>query len=107
MPDLPNVIAGTGHRPPRLGLSYSRSDLDKLTRFFIINHLQSRDDYDNGDLSIISGMALGWDQALAAAAIALDVPFIGAIPFEGQEGKWPKSAQDVYRSINQSRGTGD
>lgn len=93
-----NVIAGTGHRPPRLGLSYSRSDLDRLTKF-AITYLKSRADYALGELSIISGMALGWDQALASAAIALDLVFICAIPFEGQEGKWPKAAQDFYTLI--------
>lgn len=92
------VIAGTGHRPPRLGLSYSRPDLDKLTEF-AITHLRSRNDYGDDNLSIISGMALGWDQALALAATVLDIPFIAAIPFEGQEKKWPKSAQDLYRQI--------
>ncbi len=44
-------------------------------------------------------MALGWDQAVAAAAVAYNVPFIAAVPFEGQEGFWPQEAQVRYRRL--------
>lgn len=37
-------------------------------------------------------MALGWDQACAAAAIDLKIPYLAAIPFPGQFAKWPTSA---------------
>lgn len=48
---------------------------------------------------VISGMAQGYDQALAAAAITLSIPFTAAVPFRGQEEKWPLEAQETYRTI--------
>ena len=49
--------------------------------------------------TVISGMALGWDQALAQAALNLDIPYYAYIPFNGQESKWPVNSQDVYRFL--------
>lgn len=46
-----------------------------------------------------STMALGWDQALADAAIKLGIPFEAAVPFEGQESKWPVDSQRYYRRL--------
>jgi uncharacterized phage-like protein YoqJ len=48
---------------------------------------------------VISGMALGWDQALAKAAVNLEVPFIAAIPFPGQERRWPADSQAQYQRL--------
>jgi uncharacterized phage-like protein YoqJ len=48
---------------------------------------------------IITGMALGWDQALAHASIVLGVPFIAAVPFVGQESVWKPEAKDVYHEL--------
>lgn len=93
-----HVIAGTGHRPPRLGLSYSRSDFNKLTDF-ALRYLRSRDDCAFTTLSVVSGMALGWDQALALAAIRLELSLTAAIPFDGQHLRWPKEAQNLYKLI--------
>jgi uncharacterized phage-like protein YoqJ len=42
-------------------------------------------------------MALGWDTAVALAAIRCGIPFTAAIPFEGQELRWPEESQRVYR----------
>ena len=39
--------------------------------------------------AVISGMALGWDQAVARATADLGIPWVAAITFEGQESKWP------------------
>lgn len=92
------ILSGTGHRPRRLGLSYSRADLDKLTEF-AIDYFCSLDSNAFLFMSLISGMALGWDQALALAAIELEIPFTAAIPFDRQERAWPKTAQDLYTEI--------
>lgn len=40
---------------------------------------------------LISGMALGWDMAIAEAALALDIPLWCAIPFWAQPSKWPNT----------------
>ena len=44
-------------------------------------------------------MALGVDQWAAHIAHKLGIPFIAAIPFEGQEKAWPEKSQKVYRLL--------
>ena len=44
-------------------------------------------------------MALGIDQWAANIAIKLNIPFIAAIPFVGQESKWPPSSQKIFSSL--------
>jgi len=48
---------------------------------------------------IITGMSLGWEQALAMAALELNIPFIAALPFTNQENVWPDKSQFFYRSL--------
>lgn len=88
-------IAITGHRPHRLGNDY------ELTSQLILNIkkeiIKIIDIYHTDKL--ISGVALGIDTLFALIAIEKEIPFIAAIPFEGQERKWPKSSQDKYNSI--------
>ncbi len=48
---------------------------------------------------IITGGAQGWDTALALAAINLKIPFVLAIPFAGQEAKWPEDSKIIYRKL--------
>lgn len=80
------IVAGTGHRPDKLG-GYSVEVEDRLTAF-------ARDQLQRvAPSKVISGMALGWDQALAQAALDLGIPLIAAVPFEGFGQKWPKSSQ--------------
>lgn len=85
-------IAGTGHRPDKLGgyTDYASQRLVRVARISL-EHLAPS--------LVISGMALGWDQALAQAAVDLDIPFTAAVPFEGQEGKWPARSQTVFRTL--------
>jgi len=42
---------------------------------------------------VISGMALGWDQAVARAAINLCIPLTAAVPFPQQPKLWPDHDQ--------------
>lgn len=86
------IIAGTGHRPNKLG-GYSlniRLKLKYLAKDNLMRYKASK---------VISGMALGWDTALAEAALELNLPLIAAIPFKGQELRWPKESQDLYNDI--------
>lgn len=84
------IVAGTGHRPNKLGGYDDRITL-RLTGL-AKRHL--------GDAkTVISGMALGWDTAVALAAIELGKPLICAVPFDGQEKAWPSSAQKRFNSI--------
>lgn len=83
------VFAGTGHRPNKLG-GYA----DPLPRGLARQFLEEcRPD------EVISGMALGWDTCIALAARDLGIPYVAAIPFEGQEHKWPEQSRRVYGAI--------
>lgn len=90
-------IAATGHRQPRLGLKYTSEDNKLLTMFAKWALEESREGYDS--LTVISGMATGWDQAVAHAAILLNIPIIAALPFRGQEAMWPASGRERYHAI--------
>lgn len=86
------TVAGTGHRPDKTG-GYGPRAYDRL-QGVIIPWLE-----ENKPECVISGMALGWDQALADCAIWMQIPLIAAIPFKGQERKWPLESQQNYQRI--------
>lgn len=86
------IIAGTGHRPEKLG-GYSPRLLPALGKL-AMNELR----YQKPDM-VISGMALGWDTALAMAAIQLKIPLLAAIAFEGVESKWRFEDQQRFFDI--------
>jgi uncharacterized phage-like protein YoqJ len=86
------IFAATGHRPDKLG-GYSLSVHNRLVKL-AKRYLQSHRPY-----KAISGMALGWDQAFAQACIDLEIPFEAAIPFEGQEKRWPRDSQIYYNDL--------
>lgn len=87
-------IAGTGHRPDKLG------GYDSRTYMMLYNTAYNWLAINRKDIEVvISGMALGWDQALAEAALDLKIPVIAAIPCYGQESKWPQKSKDKYKAI--------
>lgn len=86
------IIAGTGHRPNRLG-GYS------LEAFIKLESIATEWLLENKPTKLISGMALGWDQALASAAIDCKIPFIAAIPFKGQESVWNYNSKKQYNEL--------
>lgn len=45
---------------------------------------------------LISGMATGTDQWTAEICVELGVPFVAAVPFNGQEKKWDRVTQRNY-----------
>jgi uncharacterized phage-like protein YoqJ len=47
----------------------------------------------------ICGVAVGADQLFAVICIRLGIPFIAAVPFVGQECKWPEHVQKQYKKI--------
>ncbi len=89
---LKGIWAGTGHRPEKLG-GYAEYVNERL----VLCALKAFE--TNKPKKVISGMALGWDQALASACVADGIPFIAAVPFEGQEKLWPKPVMRKYRSL--------
>lgn len=82
----------TGHRPARLG-GYSSENRLRLEAFAETMLLRVKPNY------IITGMAQGWDQAIATAAVSLKIPFTAALPFENQPSRWPPEAQRRWRSL--------
>jgi len=81
-------IAGTGSRELILDVDKRREVRDYLA------DLLTKAKKKHGDkLIVISGMAEGFDEALARAAILADVPFIAAIPNKGYiEYYWGKKS---------------
>lgn len=88
------IITATGHRPQSLG-GFGRSGflqqrLVDLARAALKKYMPR---------GVITGMALGWDQAVAQAATELEIPWVAAIPFQGQEERWPTEAQEKYHEL--------
>lgn len=86
------IVAGTGHRPNKLGGFNNKAFLKlvKIAEDWI---------HTNKPEKIISGMAQGWDQALAQAAVNCGIPFIAALPFKGQEIRWSQKSQRYYNRL--------
>jgi uncharacterized phage-like protein YoqJ len=84
------IVAGTGHRPDKLG-GYDDETLERLTDL-ARGYLDTLPDVK----AVISGMALGWDMAIAYAAHQKSIPLWAYIPFDGQEKMWPQRSRDRY-----------
>lgn len=85
-----DIISVTGHRPNKLG---GYNNFDKLVWFA---ECELKLIFPAG---VITGMALGWDQAIAQAALNLNIPFLAAVPFQGQESIWPEQSKKFYREL--------
>lgn len=88
------IICGTGHRPDKCG-GYDDATFDRLVTLAYDWLLDAQPDI------VISGMALGWDQALAAAAIEHGIPVHAYFPFMGQANTWPKRAVERYVRLSE------
>jgi uncharacterized phage-like protein YoqJ len=86
------IICGTGHRPDKLG-GYSIEVFKNLVLLSEDYLKLLKPD------KVISGMALGWDQALAEATINLNISLLCAIPFVGQETVWKEESKIKYNII--------
>ena len=86
------IVAATGHRPDKLG-GYSK-DIESKLYDLAVEELGKIN-----PTKVISGMALGWDQAVAKACNTLSIPWIAAVPFIGQEKAWPKESQTFYHEL--------
>lgn len=88
------IVAFTGHRPDKLGgYKLPNPTYVKVCREidFLLKELQPE--------KVITGMALGIDQWAASVAYKLGIPFVAAIPFEGQEKAWPLKSQRTYQLL--------
>ena len=100
-------IAGTGHRhqdlwgyegypdsiwtlrrPKTWGSLYH--ELYVRTHRYIVEHKAS---------AVISGMALGFDTILAAAALAEKIPLWAYIPCPEQDSRWSTGCREIYATL--------
>jgi len=88
------IIAFTGHRPDKLG-GYKLPNPTYIKVCKDIDWLLRELDPEK----VITGMALGVDQWAANIAHKLGIPYLAAIPFEGQELAWPEASQKTYRLL--------
>lgn len=95
------VCCFTGYRPHRFDFSPDglRPEQVQAAIGTLIRRL-----YEEGYRTFISGMSAGVDLWAAAEVLALrrthgDVELMAAIPFEGQESRWPIPLQREYRRI--------
>lgn len=87
------ILFVTGHRPDKLG------GWEAWPRTFLILCDFAAEELKriNPDL-VITGLAVGWDQAIAEACLFLKLPYVAAIPFRGQEARWSPSTRIRYRA---------
>lgn len=93
----------TGHRPLKLPWKYNEDDprcLEFKQRLADVIYAV----YESGVTHFITGMALGCDIYCAEAVLALrnehpEITLEAAIPYNGQEAKWPERSRRRYRRI--------
>lgn len=86
------TVAGTGHRPNKLG-GYSPE------AFINLMNILDKWIKENKPTKVISGLAMGFDLALAKVTIDNNIPLICAIPCKDQQKLWSKDIQYLYNSI--------
>lgn len=83
------ILGVTGHRPDRLG-GYGDQAQQRLVSFAVDTLAMLGPD------RAITGMALGWDMAVAEACVMLGIPFEAAVPFQEQAASWRHEQRDRY-----------
>lgn len=92
------IVSFTGHRPDKLPDKETGYKLPNPTYIHICKELEKTLKELKPDKAI-SGMALGIDQWAANVCVRLGIPFIAAIPFEGQERMWPAESKRIYKIL--------
>jgi len=89
------VIAGvSGHRPDKLG------NWDPLHPVVLRVRRALRDAISEYQPSkLLTGMALGTDQWAAEACVELGVPFVAALPCDGQSDPWPPASRRRWQQL--------
>jgi uncharacterized phage-like protein YoqJ len=89
------TIAMTGHRPQALD-----SDFGYNSELWQFIYAELRNTFEKQKPSkIITGMALGVDTVAAEVALAMEIPFVAAVPFPGQDAKWSTPQQEHYHML--------
>ena len=97
------VIAFTGHRPEKLpGGTANPNHPGRTLIKEKINSLLSQALAKYGEthqVAVIAGGAQGIDTDAAREALKLGIPYMIAIPFEGQSRRWETEAQERYQKM--------
>lgn len=94
-------IAFTGHRPHKLG-GYDPTNPKRVAVRAAIHDALQRAINKYGEtheIVAITGGALGVDQDAASIAHKLGLPFIVAVPCQGQDSKWPAESKVRYAKM--------
>lgn len=81
------IFGVTGHR----GVAQRPGELQQFARLSVAEMICA------GASEIITGMALGWDLAVAEACVDLRVRFIAAVPFMVQADRWSPADRERWR----------
>lgn len=87
------IVAASGHRSYDLGTNHMPRQIRLVE--FAESVLADLDGVD----AVVSGMALGWDQAVARAAVGMGIPLLAYVPFRGQEKYWGSTDRAIYRRL--------
>jgi uncharacterized phage-like protein YoqJ len=90
------ILAATGHRMDKLG-GYNAHTLGALFDFACWWLTQRP--AGKYPTRIISGMAQGWDTAIAWAALTHGIPLTAAVPFATQSLTWPQASRKFYGEL--------
>lgn len=94
----PQTACFSGHRPSGLGGFDELNPLNVAVKDALRVMIELA--IETGTTRFITGMALGVDTWAAEIAIEYpNVELIAAVPFEGQERRWPEHSQKRYRSL--------
>lgn len=93
------ILMVTGHRPNRLGGYRFPNPIEQWVRANVRAVIEGYRRRYGERLVVISGMAQGADTIFLEEALGLGIKAYAAIPFEGQEGNWPASAQERHRRL--------
>ncbi len=86
------IITGIAHPPARL---YEKSPLPSTELVYLAAKALKK--YKAGHL--VTSLSPGWEQALAKAALELDVPFTVAIPYPGRDNVLKKDSLVLYYEL--------
>lgn len=88
-------IAVTGHRPDKLGGYSDIAFYNLISIFQLYIDTLPRDK----PVHILTGMALGWDQAVAHACASRMISFTACLPCNEQSKMWPDSSKERYMTL--------
>jgi uncharacterized phage-like protein YoqJ len=86
------IITGIAHAPEQLKerSSIPSGELIYLAKLALLEYKATH---------LITSLEPGWEQALAKAAIEMEIPFTVAIPFIGRDADWDREARLQYLDL--------